>query len=158
MFHNDMVENEAALLKQINEQIKGKQKNVTVRTEERPEFGSYYHPSISNHPWVDRAYVAKHPDGAFCLVLVQDKVNATEFPEACDKLNKAADMFIADQSNLQDILLIVNVIGATEGTRTQSKLKWPYILIRGEDEVRKLYSANFADMVWFARKRHLLSL
>lgn len=156
-FHNAMSENKAALLKQTNVLVEGKRTNVTVSTGELPEFGCYYHPSICNHPWVDRVYVAKHPDETLCLVLVQDKVNAVNFLEACDKLNKAADC-LTTFPNLKHALLIVNVIGASEQTRAQSTLRWPHILIRGKNEVRAFYSVNFADMVWFARERHRLSL
>jgi hypothetical protein len=151
IFHHDMSENKAALLKQTNVLVEGKQKNLIFSTGEIPEFGCYYHPSICNHPWVDRVYVAKQPDDTLCLVLVQDKVNAVDFSDTCDKLDKAADC-LTTFPNLKHALLIVNVIGASELTCAQSKLRWPHILIRGKNEVCAFYSVNFADMVWFARE------
>ena len=117
------------------------------------------HPQISNHPWIDRAYVAQHPrESSLCLVLAQDKVNASDFPGACRKLNKAADELMQVSKDFESALLVINVIGADEDTRSQSELNWPHILIRGRREVEKFYTAHFADLVWFARQRHLLSL
>ena len=88
----------------------------------------------------------------------QDKVNASDFPDACRKLNKAADELMQVSQDFGSALLVVNVIGACEDTRSQSELKWPHILIRGRREVELFYTKHFADMVWFARQRHLLSL
>jgi len=96
-----------------------------------------------------------------CLVLAQDKINASDFSDACRKLNKAARLLTTNSATLNHVLLIVNVIGASEGTltqRTRSELEWPFVLIRGQEEVKKFYTQHFADMVWFARERHLLSL
>ena len=149
-FQSEMEVSDVSLLKQEG-------KTVTT-TGEAPLFGTYYHPGVCNHPWVDRVYVAKHPEGDLCLVLAQDKVNASDFSDACVKLNKAAKILTATSKQLDKALLIVNVIGASEGTRAQSNLDWPYILIRGEKEVTRYYTVNFADMVWFARTRHLASL
>lgn len=133
--------------------------NGIVATDIVSEIGRYYFPSISNHPWVDRAYVARNRnDKQLCLVLAQDKVNASDFADACDKLNKAASLLTGNSQKLKHVLLIVNVIGASDNTRAQSRLEWPHVLIRGRQEVKKFYTAHFADMVWFARERHLLSL
>ena len=79
-------------------------------------------------------------------MLAQDKVNSPQFPEACRKLQLVADVLSAAH-NISRVLLIVNVIGATEATRAQNHLTWPYILVRGESEVRRYYSVNFADIV-----------
>jgi len=147
----EMSLNEKPLLRQ-----KGK---AVVATGHIPQRGYYYHPQISNHPWIDRAYVAQHPrDSRCCLVLSQDKVNASNFPGACRKLNIAADELMQVSQDFESALLVVNVIGAGEDTRSQSELKWPHILIRGRREVESFYTEHFADMVWFARQRHLLSL
>ena len=91
------------------------------------------------------------------MVLVQDKVNAKGFSDACDRLEKAANCLTPIDGYPKKALLIVNVIDAGERTRAQSSLTWPSILISGPTEVRQFYSVNFADMVWFARERHLLS-
>ena len=156
-FNNLMSLSEEALLKQERVFEEGKSQIQIVATGVVPKHDCYYHPKISNHPWVDRAYVAIHESQTLCLVLVQDKVNDSDFPEACDKLNKAADELTNLSTELKHALLIVNVIGAGTNTRAQKRLTWPYILIRGQEEVRQFYSANFADMVWFARERHLLA-
>eukprot|EP00978_Attheya_sp_CCMP212_P013997 scaffold35411_cov56-Attheya_sp.AAC.2 len=80
----------------------------------------YFHPDQANHPLVDRAYVAVHPDDnrTRCLVLAQDKVNAEGFPQAVKDLNEAADL-LTSRSGLTEVLLIVNVIGASSCTRSQ---------------------------------------
>jgi len=148
-FPTDLFVSEEALLKQKGTQI--------FATDEVPRLGHCYHPQVSNHPWIDRAYVATHPDGQFCLVLSQDTVNAADFASACEKLNMAATM-LTKSSTLKKVLLIVHVIGAGELTRAQEKLNWPFILIRCRKEVSMFYSVNFGDMVWFSRERHLLSL
>jgi len=149
-FHAEMVVSDLCLLTRKD--------NKVIASDVAPSFGCYYHPRKSNHPWVDRVFVAKHPDGDLCLVLAQDKVNADDFSGACAKLNEAAHTLTAASKHLRTVLLIVNVIGASEGTWTQSKLDWPNILIRGEKEVSRFYTVNFADMVWFSRERHLASL
>lgn len=151
-FPEDMCLSKVALL-----QLKDKE---VIATDIVPEVGQYYHPEISNHPCIDRAFVAqnRHDKKQLCLVLAQDKVNKSDFPDACRKLNRAAQVLTANSDALKDVLLIVNVIGASEGTHAQSQLEWPFVLIRGEQEVRKFYTPHFADMVWFARQRHILSL
>ena len=156
-FSEKMSLSEDALLKQTQVREGTKTRSITVATGIVPQLQYYYHPKISNHPWIDRAYVAIHPTKTLCLVLVQDKVNASDFANACDKLNKAADSLTELSKDLTRALLIVNVIGASEGTHAQSSLNWPHILIRGQEEVRQFYSVNFADMVWFARERHVLA-
>jgi hypothetical protein len=150
-FPDSMEECKTSLLVFVSK-TKGVRATSTV-----PTFGTYYHPSAQNHPWIDRAFVAQGiQKNTFCLVLAQDKVNATDFPSACLGLNRAAEM-LSQSSNIQNVLLIVNVIGASEQTSSQSSLKYPYILIRGANEVSKFYSRNFAVMIGFARKRHQLS-
>ena len=151
-FPNDMVLSNDALLQQKDKEIN--------TTDIVPAAGHYYHPEIPNHPCIDRAFVAWNPDDNkdVCFVLAQDKVNASDFSDACRKLNKAAHLLTEKSSTLKNVLLIVNVIGASEGTRAQSELEWPFVLIRGYEEVRKFYTQHFGDMVWFARERHLLSL
>ena len=124
-----------------------------------PQRGYYYHPQRSNHPWIDRAHVAQHPrESKCCLVLAQDNVYASDFPSACRKRNKAAEELMQLSQDLESALLVVNVIGAGEDTRLQSELKWPRILIRGRRDVESFHTKHFADMVWFARQRHLLSI
>ena len=91
-----------------------------------------------------------------CLVIIQDKVNSSDFASACEKLQQAADVLTAAH-NIANVLLIVNVIGASESTRAQYQLSWPHILVR-EDEVPVYYTVNFADIVLYARKRHQLSV
>jgi len=151
-FPDDMCLSQDALL-----QLKGKE---VIATDIVPEVGQYSHPERSNHPCIDRAFVAWNRDDKkeVCLVLAQDKINASEFSDACCKLNKAARLLTTNSATLKHVLLIVNVIGASEGTRAQSELEWPFVLIRGQEEVKKFYTQHFADMVWFARERHLLSL
>lgn len=157
-FYNSMSLSEEALLKQQRADDCGRPSVEIVGTGVVPTPEHYYHPKISNHPWVDIAYVAVHDvSQTKCLVIVQDKVNDSDFSSACDKLNKAAGVLTNLSSDLKHALLIVNVIGAGQSTRAQANLKWPYILIRGKEEVHAFYSANFADMVWFARERHLMA-
>ena len=101
--------------------------------------------------------MAWHPgDRKQCLVLIQDKVNSADFPSACEKLQLAADLLSATYE-ISRVLLIVNVIGAGKRATAQCKLKWPHILVR-EAEVSCFYSVNFADIVLFARRRHLASV
>ena len=117
-------------------------------------YGDYFHPLASNHPC---AFVAKQKDsGERCLVLAQDKINADGFPDAVKHLNLAASL-LSKASGINDVLCIANVIGATEKTRAQQEFKTPYILIRGEKEVKNFFSVNFAVPIVFARKRHLLA-
>lgn len=147
--------NEAALLKQQN--LEGSTRKEIVATGVRPERGCYYHPSICIHPWIDRLFMAWNPDHSEeCLVIIQDKVNSSDFASACEKLQQAADVLTAAH-NIANVLLIVNVIGASESTRAQYQLTWPHILVR-EDEVPVYYTVNFADIVLYARKRHQLSV
>ena len=113
----------------------------------------HYHPAVSNHPWLDRLVVGQHSKDSFCLVIYQDKVNAADFPDACKKLNKAANVL----SGPHQVLLVVSVIRATTNTTAQASLERPYILIREGDEVSSFYSRNFAEMVRYSRERHLLS-
>lgn len=136
--------------------VAGTKKVEVVPTGITPEWGKYYHPGSTNHPWLDRLVVGAHKDdGSKCMIIYQDKVNK-DFKSACDDLEKAADL-LSSATGLNDVLLVVNVIGATELTRAQANLKWPYILVR-EAEISHFYSCNFASMVVFARKRHLLAL
>ena len=153
-FKSALVMSEDALLQPQRKNGSGK---VIVATGVCPQEGCYYHPKVSNHPWIDRIFVALHPvDKEKCLVIIQDKVNASDFPSACAKLQMAADL-LSEAHSFKQVLLIANVIGASEGTSAQSKFTWPYILVRGDEEVRKYYSVNFADIVLYARRRHLLS-
>ena len=97
-----------------------------------------------NHPLIDRAFVAVHPNGGNCLVLAQDKGNATTFSKAVADRNEAA-VLLCEKSCIQDVLVAVNVIGASEKTKAQEKLKFPYILVHSI-EVDDYYSINFAPM------------
>jgi hypothetical protein len=117
--------------------------------------GCYFHPSAANHPLIDRAFVAVHPNGGNCLVLAQDKVNATTFPKAVTDLNEAAAL-LAAKTGIHDVLVVVNEIGASDKTKSQDQLNVPYILVRSI-EVDDFYSINFAPMVRYARERALLS-
>ena len=95
-------------------------------------------------------------DQTQCMVIYQDKVNASDFGTACKSLEKAADL-LSKSTGIDEVLLVVNVIGASEKTKSQKAMKWPYILVRNH-EIRDYYSRNFASMVKFARQRHLLTL
>ena len=75
---------------------------------------------------------------------------------ACENLNKAADL-LSPATGISDVLLVVNVVGATNLTQRQKSLTRPYILVR-ESEIRNFYSCNTASMVERERKRHELSL
>ena len=122
-----------------------------------PELGKYYHPGSANHPWLDRLVVAQHKDsGEKCMIIYQDKVNQNDFAPACKNLANAARL-LSSTTELKEVLLVVNVIGASNLTYAQAALKWPYILVR-ESEISQFYSRNFASMVLLARKRHFLSL
>ena len=133
------------------------EKLEVVRTNIMPEWGKYYHPGSVNHPWLDRLVVGTHEDGeSKCMVIYQDKVNRTDFASACENLSKAADLLSA-ATGIGDVLLVVNIVGATKETGKQESLKWPHILVR-DSEITNFYSCNVASMVEFARKRHELSL
>jgi len=94
------------------------------------EFGNCCHPKESNHPWIDRAFVAKAAGSdQRCLVLAQDKVNEADFGKAVKLLNAAAAL-LARETGIKDVLCIANVIGAGSGaSRAQSNFTIPYILI-----------------------------
>jgi hypothetical protein len=117
--------------------------------------GYYFHPELSNHPLIDRAFVAVHPGGGKCLVVAQDKVNAASYSKAINDLNEAAKL-LSENTSIRNVLIVVNVIGASEETTSQNRLKFPYILIRGS-EVDDFYSVNFSPMVKYARRRALLT-
>lgn len=90
-------------------------------------------------------------------MLIQDKVNSADYSKACEKLELAANA-LAEAHGFDHVLLIVNVIGASDQTIAQKKLTWPHILVRGKDGVKNYYSESFADIVYYARRRHQLSL
>jgi hypothetical protein len=91
-----------------------------------------------------------------CLVLAQDKVIAAGFIQAVkEDLNEAADLLTA-KSGIEDVLLIVNVIGASDLPRSQSSLRFPQILVCNA-EVDDFYSVNFSPMIHFPRLRASLS-
>ena len=152
-FPEAMEESRDALLETRSVLCGSRSRKEVVATAVVPTFGMYYHPAVSNHPWLDRLVVGQHSKDSFCLVIYQDKVNAADFPDACKKLNKAANVL----SGPHQVLLVVNVIGATTNTTAQASLERPYILIREGDEVSSFYSRNFAEMVRYSRERHLLS-
>ena len=152
-FPQAMEESRDALLETRSVLCGSRSRKEVVATAVVPTFGMYYHPAVSNHPWLDRLVVGQHSKDSFCLVIYQDKVNAADFPDACKKLNKAANVL----SGPHQVLLVVNVIGATTNTTAQASLERPYILIREGDEVSSFYSRNFAEMVRYSRERHLLS-
>jgi mRNA-degrading endonuclease HigB of HigAB toxin-antitoxin module len=104
---------------------------------------------------IDRAFVAVHPNGENCLVLAQDKVNRTTFTKAITDLNEAATLLSAN-TGIHDVLVVVTVIGASDRTKSQIRLKFPHILVRSI-EVDDFYSVNFAPLVRYARKRACLS-
>lgn len=155
VFQDITEESNEDLLKMQN--VPGTKLMEVVQTGIKPEWGKYYHPRSANHPWLDRLVVGAHKDdGLQCMVIYQDKVNQNDFASACKNLDKAADL-LSSAFGLDEALLVVNVIGASDLTRAQASLKWPCILVR-EMEISDFYSCNFASMVQFARKRHLLSL
>merc|ERR1712038_381716 len=119
------------------------------------KLGVYFHPNQSNHPWIDRAFLAQHPKNRneYCLVLAQDKVNKDDFPQAVSRLNMAAGE-LSRKCGVKDVLCIANVIGATDKTTCQNKFQYPYILIRGEKEVKHFFSISFAPIVMFTQNRH----
>eukprot|EP00978_Attheya_sp_CCMP212_P031531 scaffold119495_cov48-Attheya_sp.AAC.2 len=130
VFNNNSITEESYedLLKLQN--VAGTKQVEVVPTGIIPEWGSYYHPGMANHPWLDRLVVVAHKDDVSnCMIIYQDKVNHGDFASACKNLDKAADLF-SSATGLNDDLLVVNVMGASELTRAQAKMKWPYILIR----------------------------
>lgn len=167
-FSPDLSEDRQALLKEeqtIEATDDGPKTNwKTKPVDPIPVPEKYYHPRLSNHPWVDRAYVAIHPSKRQqCLVLVQDKVNKTDYGTACMKLNAAANMLVEHykdaNAGIDQCLLIVHDIGASTSTYAhKTHLEWPYLLVREKEEVTKFYSVNFVEIVWYARERHLLSI
>ncbi|CAB9530805.1 expressed unknown protein [Seminavis robusta] len=163
VFPSEMEEDKQSLLKQEREIIRpsaGKKKETVkvniVPTGVKIRFGDYFHPGHTSHPWVDRAFAAKHAGtDELCLVLAQDKINAQDFPTAVRNLNKAAHVL---SLGFRSVLCIANIIGASSETKAQSEFEFPYILIRDEPEVRAFFSVNFSVPVIFSRKRHLLQL
>ena len=131
-----------------------KYKQVT-RTKTKPEQGKYYFPGNPSHTCIDRAVVAYNKDSCeTCLVLYQDKINAAGFPEAVKSLNKAAQLFAKDYTQ---ILCVACVIGASDKTRKQNDFAFPYLLVRAQ-EVEAFFTPTFAPAIQFLRKRHELSL
>lgn len=122
---------------------------------EAPSTQKYYASKIVNHPLIDRAFVAHHENGEKCFVLIQDKLNK-DVPKAVKDLNLAAGLIKGKHAEKFQILCIVNVIGATSNSTSQSKLQYPYVTVR-ESEVDAFYSVNFAPVARFARRRHELS-
>ena len=67
--------------------VTGRDRQV-VRTSFHVTPGKYYFPSVSNHPLIDRAVVAKTSAGDHCLVLHQDKVNGASIRTAVRKITQ----------------------------------------------------------------------
>lgn len=122
---------------------------------EAPSTHKYYALQIVTHPLIDRAFVAHHENGEKCFVLIQDKLNK-DVPKAVKDLNAVAGLIKGKHASKFHILGIVNVIGATSNTTSQSKLLYPYVTVR-ESELDAFYSVNFAPAARFARRRHELS-
>mmetsp|Transcript_26748 Transcript_26748/g.63795 ORF Transcript_26748/g.63795 Transcript_26748/m.63795 type:complete len:670 (-) Transcript_26748:1516-3525(-) len=118
-----------------------------------PQLGEYYHPSTTNHPWVDRFFLAKREDSSLYLVLYQDKINAEGFTDAVKKINLAVNM-IKENLPTYKVLCILNVIGASSQTKKQSDLVAPYVLVRN-DEIERFYTVHFAPAIRFLRQRFL---
>ena len=118
-----------------------------------PSKEKCYSPGKTNHPYVDRAFVAKNTDGGECFVLLQDKVN-NDVPKAVHGLNKAGEL-LKEQHPEMEVLCILNVIGAGPNTTSQQNLNFTYVLV-GENELDAFYSAHFAPVARFIRKRHLM--
>lgn len=133
-------------------QVEGKDKEV-VWAGLKPNKTAYYHPSASNHPWVDRFFFVGGGSN-WCLILYQDKINATSFGDAVAKLNLAAEMAI----NHLDckVLCIANVIGASTRTTAQNNFKFPHVLVR-DSEIDKFYTSHFAPAIRVLRERFLAS-
>lgn len=115
-----------------------------------PVVGTYYHPGLKNHPWIDRFFIATGTEERQCLVLYQDKINARGFPNAVSDLNRAADVL---KSNLSmPVLVIANVIGASGLTRARNEFSHPYLLVRG-NELDEFYTRSFAPAFKFLLTR-----
>eukprot|EP00978_Attheya_sp_CCMP212_P006119 scaffold13790_cov54-Attheya_sp.AAC.1 len=110
-------------------------------TEVEDMTGYYFHSKAANHPLIDCAFVAVHPNGGKCLVVAQDKVNATTFTKAITDLNEAATL-ISENAGIHDVLVIVNVIGASDKKKSQVHLNCPYILLVRSNEVDDFYSIS----------------
>ena len=147
--HSDLKENKQDLLK-----IVGVGENKTVDFAGiQPEWGQYYHPGSSTHPCFDRLVIGHHTNGSQCMIIYQDKIN-NDVPKACNDLSNAATLLIKE-TGIEKVLLVLNVVGASDKTRKQEELKFPYILVC-DSEIRSFYSLNFASMVEFVTKRHNL--
>ena len=118
----------------------------------KPAVGTYYQPSDTNHPWVDRFYVIRneYDSDNHWIVLIQDEMTAST---AVDKLNLACQM-IHDKIPDWKVFCIVNVIGAGEHTPKQDDIKCPYLLI-GDKEIEQFYTVHFAPAFRFLRQRWL---
>ena len=121
----------------------------------QPEYGVYYHPGLSNHPWIDRFFLAETegPDRTmeFCLVLYQDKINSAGFSDSVKHLNFATTLL---KEKLQlPILCIANVIGASDKAKKQEDFEHPYILVR-DNQLHQFYTPNFAPAMRFLRTRY----
>jgi hypothetical protein len=122
----------------------GKKKDVFSAVSSLP-FGTYWHPGSDVRPCVDRAFVARHPDGKRRLVLIQDKINAAGFADAVTALNRGEAIARARRS--------CAVYCKYQHTRKQKDFDFPYILI-SDNEVAEFYTVNFAPAIRFLRKRH----
>lgn len=120
-----------------------------------PSIGKYYSPGKTNHPFVDRAFIAnsRSAEGELCFVLIQDKVN-NDVPKAVGGLNKAGKL-LQDKHPEAEILCILNVIGAGPNTTSQNDLDYSFVLV-GEKDLDTFYGAHFAAVARFIRKRHEL--
>jgi hypothetical protein len=115
-----------------------------------------YHPSRSNHPFIDRLSVACHETDGPCVVLYQDKIN-NNLPEAVNGLNTAANAIANSELLIQgrkpNILLVAHVVGASTRTRAQGNLQYPYILVR-DNEIEAFYTGTLKPAIELCRLRH----
>jgi hypothetical protein len=129
---------------------------VAILTAHRksPSIECYYTPQVENHPFIDRAFIAKHEDGGVCFVHVQAKVNGN-VPDRIQGLNTAADMIKAEHSQME-VLCIVHVIGASGKTTTQTDLRDSCVMVRDaeQNDLRHSYvMVRDSDLTSFYSKK-----
>jgi hypothetical protein len=91
VFPNEMIESQDSLIVTVQEGATAEKKaHCKFSCTGVDMTGYYFHLKVANHPSIDRAFVAVHPNGGKCLVLAQDKVNATTYSKAITDLNEAA--------------------------------------------------------------------
>ncbi len=123
---------------------------VTVAS--RPSQGVYHHPSVDNHPLIDRA--ASDSTGQY-VILCQDKIN-DDAPTAVLSLNAARNLLAADDKRsrrkARQYICVANCIGA--GVVLCQKNFQGYYAMITDDDLERFYTPTLAHIFQYLRERH----